>query len=137
MIQRIQTLWLFLAGLSAFLTLKFPTYVGYLDSTKPYDELNGMNGGLLLLTLTVLAGLLAWVGIGLFRNRKMQSYICIAGILAQAVLFYMYYLKTASYKDGAFSLTAVLHLLVILFFLLAFSGIRKDEKLVRESDRLR
>lgn len=137
MIQRIQTLWLFLAGLFAFLTVKFPTYGGYVDSTKPYEELNGMSGGFLILLCTILTGVLAWVGIAMFRNRKLQTYICFAGIATEAVLCYLYKARTAVFVDGMFSFFALFHLLIIVFFILALTGIRKDEKLVRESDRLR
>ncbi len=137
MIQRIQTLWLFLAGLLAFLTVKYPTYGGYIDSAKPYEELNGMSGGILILVSTILVGVLAWVAIALFKNRKVQTYLCLAGIAAEALLCWLYFSRTAAYVDGVFSFFAVFHILIIIFFILALTGIRKDEKLVRESDRLR
>lgn len=137
MIQRIQTLWLVLAGALAFLTIKFPTYGGYVDSTKPYEELNGMSGGLLILLLTIIVGVLACVAVALYRNRKVQTYLCFAGIAAEGFLCYLYKSRTAAFVDGMFSFFAIFHLLVIVFFILALAGIRKDEKLVRESDRLR
>jgi len=137
MIQRIQTLWLFLAGLSAFLTLKFPTFGGYLDSTKPYQELNGMTGGFVILLSTIVVAVLAWIGIGMYRNRSVQTYICIAGLIAEALLCYLYVQKSGLYVEGMFSLSSALHFLVVIFLILALTGIRKDEKLVRESDRLR
>jgi hypothetical protein len=137
MIQRIQTLCNILAGLSAFLTLKFPTFGGYLDSTKPYQELNGMTGGVVILLSTIVVAVLAWIGIGMYRNRSVQTYICIAGLIAEALLCYLYMQKSGLYVEGMFSLSSALHFLVVIFLILALTGIRKDEKLVRESDRLR
>jgi hypothetical protein len=137
MIQRIQTLWLFLAGSFAFLTLVFPTYSGYVDSTKPHVALNGLSGGLGIMLLTVLAGLFSLVAIGLFKNRKAQLYLCLGVLLAEVVLIYLYYGKTADYKEGNYAFMAILHPAILVMIILAVVGIRKDEKLLRESDRLR
>jgi Domain of unknown function (DUF4293) len=62
------------------------------------------------------------------------------GIVLEVLLIFVYY-QTITSKfvagQGAYSLTSALHAAIILFFILAARNINKDEKLIKESDRLR
>ncbi len=144
MLQRIQTLWLLLAGIAAFLTLKLHFYSGILQpadgaATGGYAKLNGMSPFWLMLT-TVAIGLIAFIAIGLFKARTIQLRLCLLGIVLEALLIFLYYQAIKSKfvaGQGEYSITALLHSLIILFFVLAARGINKDEKLLKESDRLR
>ncbi len=143
MLQRIQTIWLLLAGIAAFLTLKLHFYSGLMSqeaSAPPiYTKLNGMSPFWLML-VTILIGLISLVTIGLYKKRVIQLRLCVLGILLEALLIFFYY-QTIKSKfiagQGEYSLTSLLHLLIIVFFVLAARGINKDEKLIKESDRLR
>lgn len=139
MLQRIQTIWLFLAGAAAVLSLRFPIYSGNLIGSTPgaqYTELTGTYT-IPILIITVAVALLAFIAIFLYTNRRVQFRICLSGIILQAGLIFLYYSEIKEFSEGNFSLTSVLHALVLLFFFLAAKGIRHDDKIVRESNRLR
>ena len=133
MIQRIQSVWLFLASICAFATIRFSTYVGTDSKNIPYQKITGANGGLLILATTILVGLLAAIAIFLFKNRNTQLWVCLTGVLSEILLMFLY-----SRGQGTFSLSAgILHPFIIFFFILAARGIFKDKKVISESDRLR
>lgn len=136
MIQRIQTIWLLLASACAFLTLKFSFYGGTYAADNAYHEINGGTNFLLMLT-TCLVGALALLIIFLYKNRKVQLRLCIVGILLTALLIVLYLREMKDFVKGDPNLWALLPAAVVVFFFLAARGINKDEKMVKDSDRLR
>jgi len=135
MIQRIQSIWLFFAGVFSLGTLKFSFYSGNKDN-KLFTELNG-SSYFLLLILAVVVALTALSAIFLFRNRKLQMQLGLVGFLLQVIAVVVYFLQTKQYTEGSFTLTSVLTFAIPVFFILAIMGIRKDDKLVKSMDRLR
>lgn len=136
MIQRIQSLWLLLASACAFASFKFPYYSGTnAKGFSPY-ELNATENFLLLLT-TAIVGALALFIIFCFKKRTLQLRLCVLGILLEAVLIFLYYREVKSFTQGTYSLTAILHSIIVIAFFLAARAINKDEKLIKDSDRLR
>lgn len=136
MIQRIQSLWLLLASACAFASFKFPYYSGTNTKGQAPYELNATENFLLLIT-TVIVGGLALFTIFLFKKRTLQLRLCVLGILLEAVLIFLYYREVNTFTQGTYSLTAILHSIIVLAFVLAARAINKDEKLVKDSDRLR
>lgn len=136
MIQRIQSLWLLLAGIAVFLTLKFSFYSGTNAKGATGQFLTGSSTFLLLL-VTVATGLLALINIFLFKQRIVQLRLCIIGMVLELLLLFLYFKEVQTYIQGTFSLSSILHLIALTAFFLAARGINKDEKLIRESDRLR
>ena len=137
MIQRIQTIWLLLAGIAAMLTIKLPYYSGIQDPAIPYHELNAITSGILILLVTITVAVVAIVNIALYKNRKTQLRLCVLGIVLEALLIFLYYRQVAHFTQGTYALTSILHLCIVLFFILAGRGINNDEKLIRDSERLR
>jgi hypothetical protein len=136
MIQRIQTLWLALAAVAAFATLKLPLYSGAKQDAA-YAELTAISGGIGTLIATLLIGVLASITIFLYTNRAVQIRLCVAGIFAEALLSYLYYRAMQDFTTGTFALSAILHMSIVLFLGLAARAIKQDERLVKDSDRLR
>jgi hypothetical protein len=136
MIQRIQSLWLLLAATCAFAGFKFSFYTGTKLNDILFHELNAASS-FVLMAGTIAVGTLALITIFLFKNRTLQLRLCVLGILLEAILIFLYYRETTTFTKGTFSLTAVLQIIIVLAFVLAARGINKDEKLLRESDRLR
>ncbi|MBP6432452.1 MAG: DUF4293 family protein [Ferruginibacter sp.] len=136
MLQRIQSVWLLLASVCAFLTLKFSFYSGTNAKGVASYQLNGMENTLLLIPTLILA-LLVLANIFLFKNRVLQIRLCIAAMVLELLLLFLYYKQTQSFSLGTYSLTAILHIGILLFLLLAARAINKDEKMVKNSDRLR
>ena len=137
MLQRIQTIWLFLAAICVFLTLKFSTYSGTnKEMVSPYF-LKGTEN-LMLMFVTIAAGIIPLVAVFLYTQRKLQLRMAILAILLQTGLIYLYYREVETFiGKGAISLTAALHVLALLFLVLAVKGISADEKLIKDSNRLR
>jgi peptidoglycan/LPS O-acetylase OafA/YrhL len=136
MIQRIQSIWLLLAAACAFAGFKFSFYSGNKLNDPLLHELNASSTLLIMIT-TIAIGLLALVTIFLFKKRTMQRWLCVLGILLEALLVFLYYRETSAFTQGNYALTAILQALVVLGFVLAIAGINKDSKIIKESDRLR
>jgi len=135
MIQRIQTIWLLLAAICAFLTLKFPFYSGS-TADIAHVELNGQFN-ILLLLLTAIVGTLAAVCIFLFRNRVVQMRLAVVGLVLQFGCIALYFNAISKFTNGNFALWSVFSFLVGIFFVMAIAAISKDQKLVKSMDRLR
>lgn len=135
MIQRIQTIWLLLAAAASFATLKLSFYSGNKDNNL-FTELTG-SSHFLLMVLSVAIGLLAAVTIFLFKNRKLQMRLTWLGILLQIVVLAVYFQQIKTFVQGNYTLTSALSFIIPIFFILAWLGIRKDEKLIKSMDRLR
>lgn len=139
MIQRIQTVWLFLAALFAALTYKFPFYTGNIinkDKIQLYEKLTASTN---FLTLIFTAGLIAGsvAIIFLYKNRKQQMWLTVAAAGLSIINIIIYFSELKRFVSGNMSLTSILALLIPVFFILAINGIWKDEKLVKSLDRLR
>ncbi len=136
MIQRIQSLWLLLAAVSAFASFKFPYYSGTNQKGIADYQLNATENFLLML-VTALVGCLALFLIFLYKNRTLQLRLCLLGIVTEALLIYLYYREVQTFSTGTLSLTSILQSVIVIAFFLAARAINKDEKMVKESDRLR
>jgi uncharacterized membrane protein len=139
MLQRIQTIWLFLASVSAFLGFKFAYYSGTVpenETTNIFKKINSTTNIPLIIVTTAIA-VLALITIFLYKNRKLQLRLCIGGILLEALLIFLYYSEIKKFTVGTYSLTALLQGCIVLFFFLAAKGISNDEKIIKESNRLR
>ena len=136
MIQRIQSIWLLLAAACAFATFKFSYYSGTKVNDLTLHELNA-TGTLLLMITTIVVGVLALINIFLFKKRTLQLRLCVLGIFLEALLIFLYYREVKTFTQGTYSLTAILHSIIVLAFVLAAMGINKDLKIIKGSDRLR
>jgi len=143
MIQRIQSLWLLLASACAFAGLKIAFYTGNLMPENNavagavfYQEINGMFS-ILCNILTIMIGVMAFVNIFLYSNRKLQIKFCITTMFLEITLLIYYWFAIKIFKEGTYSLGSILHIAVLTFLFLAIKGISKDKKIVEESNRLR
>ena len=136
MIQRIQTLWLLLASICAFASIKLPFYYGSLEvpgptvTITPYDHF-------MLLVFVIATALMALVSIFLFSNRSLQIKMCVVGLVLSLANLMHYFLYMKNFKTGGLSLYSILSFLVPVFFILAIRSIYKDQKLLKSLDRLR
>jgi drug/metabolite transporter (DMT)-like permease len=136
MIQRIQTLWLLLASICAFASVKLPFYFGSLEvpgptiTITPYDNF-------MLLVFVIATALMGLVTIFLFSNRSLQIKMCIVGLVLSLANLMHYFLFMKNFKTGGLSLYSILSFLVPVFFIFAIRSIYKDQKLLKSLDRLR
>jgi len=139
MIQRIQTVWLFLSALFAALTYKFPFYTGNVlnkENVQVYEKLVASSSFLLLIFTAVLVGGMIYI-IFMYKNRKQQIWLTVAAAGLSIINIILYFSELKKFTSGNMSLTSVFALAIPVFLLLAISGIWKDEKLVKSLDRLR
>jgi uncharacterized membrane protein len=139
MLQRIQTIWLLLAAICAFLTIRLSFYSGNIESPGQPTSFQYLNAGfnIWILILTVALVCIAAIDIFLYKNRKLQGRLAILGILFSVLNIYLYYKQTQKFTVGNYDLTAILAIVLPVLFFLAFRGIYRDQKLVKSLDRLR
>src|SRR5687768_14278784 len=138
MIQRIQSIWLLLAAIFAAITFRFPFYSGdwMKDAIPNPIDLNATTT-IWLSILTVLAGIVAFINIFLFDNRKLQLKLSYFGIFLTVVLLTMYFLEIGNFSSGNIALWCIFYFAILGCYILASRGIWKDQKLVKSMDRLR
>ena len=141
MIQRIQSVWLFLAALVMATIFYFPSYkfsgTSQLPLTIGTDFI-----GIILAALSIVLSLFT---IFRFKNRKSQIGLTWINILLciglQAWLFVRINNFTSDPVNaniaGYYWVGTFLPLATLILLFMAKAGIRKDEKLVKSLDRLR
>ncbi len=141
MIQRIQSIWLLLAGIAGLMTYKLPLWTGKLQDGSAKNFLG--TESLPLFAAIVATCLLGFVTIFLFKDRKTQKSLSILGmflsigIVALEFIIVSDYKKQFNFLESTWKFGAIMPILMVIFFLLAWQGIRKDEKLIKSLDRLR
>jgi hypothetical protein len=158
MIQRIQTLFLFLAFLATIALFFYPIAGIYSDhyTYKFYVyELKNMVPGeasmftfmttFPLLLLNIIIGVMSVICIFLYKNRILQAKLVRLSILLEigliALILFVYagiieknLLTSPDYLEEA---GMYFPLISLIFLILSYRFIIKDEKLVRSADRLR
>lgn len=151
MIQRIQTIWLFLAALTLALMIFFPLFskesagaeaTFYTDGLHTTSGTGGTVSNLITLFGTnILLALICFFNIFNFKRRSLQkriSIFLIILIIGFAVWCSTYTKDLPGGVDGAsFGIGAYMPAVAILFIILAIFGINKDERLIRSAERLR
>ena len=147
MIQRIQTIFLLVGSIFMLSVLFFPfasIKSGVQGAGILMDGVYTAQEKPLLLGLYALSGILALIGVFLFKNRPLQMKMAIfsadAGFLGTVLaIFYLWQDGQVREMMGALrpGAGAILPVFGFVALLLAFWYIRKDEKLVRSMDRLR
>jgi glucan phosphoethanolaminetransferase (alkaline phosphatase superfamily) len=146
MIQRLQTVFLFLAFLAFGLLFKYPFAGSEIQSAGFLaDKQYNIFDNIFLIVLTSVGGLIALSAIFLFKNRILQlrfsnlSIVINILILIVAVVLFYNEAKNLLDNNGEIFDAAGLYMPFagILFGILASVYIKKDEKIVRNMDRLR
>ena len=141
MIQRIQSLWLLLAGIAGLITYKMPLWTGKLQDGSIKNFVGSEN--LALFASIVATCVLGFVTIFLFRNRKLQKNLATLGVFLSlgiiALEFFIVddYKKSLNFMESSWQIGAIMPILMVILFFLAYQGIRNDEKLIKSVDRLR
>lgn len=141
MIQRIQSVYLLL---SAVLLVCF----GIFPLAEVQDAVGAVlasAGGMSAMNTfipAIAAALIAVLAIFMYRNRKAQMRLCLLLVLLSLVLsggaaYGIFSQATALGGQVAWKPGIAFPLLAVVFFYLAWRGVRNDDRLVRSADRLR
>ena len=141
MIQRIQSVWLLIVSVLEFISLKTSFYSGHRIKDlipKPVVFLTG-SYNILLITCTVGVAVSSLISIFLYKGRKMQLKIVFVSLLFSLLSIFLYFWQSQSFipTESSYDLTAIIPFFIPIFLMLAIRGIYLDEKLVKQSDRLR
>lgn len=145
MIQRIQSIYLFLASACSFALFKLP-FASVEASVSPSsifenDTVFNLNDNIGLLIIYVISGLISLAAIFLYGDRNKQKLVAKTAVLLNiiGVLYTLFVLFSDAGASAALSygLGLIAIILGIVFILLALKAISSDQKLVSESDRLR
>ena len=154
--QRIQTIFLIIVMVSMMGTIFFPIWT-YQHGTENSHELYALHytakdGGVatpqyfpysLTAILAVAAATMAIISIGKFRNRLLQrklgalNSLFMTGTVASAVYFITQLSRTHSMAGQEYGLGLYLPVVAVVANFVANRFIMRDEKIVRDSDRLR
>ncbi len=155
--QRKQTIFLGIAVLCLILMNFFPIWIGSDNETEKiltsfsYTELNKTNGEVVSASfypymisaiLAIAAATIAVIEIGKFNNRLLQlklaalNSLFMAGSIGSAVYFATTLIKS-NQIGGSYGAGLYLPAAAMISNMIANRFIRKDEKLVRDSDRIR
>jgi hypothetical protein len=157
MLQRIQTVYLMLAFIaSALLFSKLPIAIFQLPNIGdiPFNIISKFQNPDLsqdlftnvnTLPLMLINGalvLLTFIPVLLYRNRPLQFRLTMFGFLASVILIIVMFFTADSMQnqlkvEAQYKLGAILPLISMVFLILASKAIRKDERLIKNSDRLR
>lgn len=154
MIQRSQTLYLLLATISVFLLFLFPIaelankagslyifrYRGFYEIIDGKEKL--INLTIPLAILLFISLVLPLITIFLYKKRKLQMKLCIINIiLVFCILGLIAYYVAASYTkieaNVHYKIFASMPIIAIILTVMAYIGIKKDDKLIKSIDRIR
>jgi Domain of unknown function (DUF4293) len=141
MLQRMQSVWLLLAAISSFLTIRFSFYSGNMDTPgQPVSFQNltaAFNIWILILTIALVC--IAAIDIFLYKNRKLQGRLAILGIILSLLNIFLYLKEIHRFieNQGSHPISSVFVFAIPVLFFLAWRGIYRDQKLVKSLDRLR
>ena len=141
MIQRIQTIWLLLCAACAGLAFVLPFGTSFVSAVGT-DNVEGEPMTALthqLVMIFIINIIICSLGaIFLYKKRNIQQLLTIIAILHSIVgIAFMVYTAMFQSNHTSLSYGIVAPFLAFVFALLALKGIRKDEKLVKNLDRLR
>lgn len=150
MIQRKQSIWLLLASLSILLTIILPYGIQTTASLGSEQMITSdllLSSNKLYMALVIITSLYLLFLIFLYKNRKQQMKLTLIGMLLALSLLglqlYESYFHEVNQKlvigllGSKLYLGILVPIITVFFVILAYTGIRADEKLVRDSDRLR
>ncbi|RQO30546.1 DUF4293 domain-containing protein [Taibaiella sp. KBW10] len=149
MIQRIQSVWLLLAGLAMAGMFYFnvyqssPTMELTAEALNSLRKITNIKNDYLAIVLAGLSTIISLVSIFMFKNRKRQiGLIWINILLSIGLLFWLFVGLNSFWNNypgaqGNLWIGMFLPFITVFFLIFALRGIRKDEKLIKSLDRLR
>jgi len=140
MLQRLQTIWLLLAGALGLISLKTAFFTGHrINDAIPKPMIFATGNYNILLVATTAAAFASLIAIFLYKNRKLQLRLTIVSILLSIGTILLYFWQKQAFvpEESSYSLTALIPLVIPILQIMAARGIYRDERIVKSADRLR
>jgi hypothetical protein len=147
MIQRKQSIWLLIATVICTLAFILPYGINKVDSPTPLETMLTAKSNLFLILLTILTAATCFFSIFLYKNRKQQMKFTFIPILLSICMIGFEIYNTYLTQDGNKMVIGLygsnlivgifIPVVAIILIAMAYNGIQSDEKLIRDTDRLR
>ena len=145
MIQRIQSIWLLLAGLVNAGLFYFAIYhAEVVENGIAVTQQLRVNDHYPSLLMALVITVLPLVAIFMFKNRTRQRNVVLFSIVACIAFIAFTLMRVSNFNNGTsapvtgtYWVGSILPVVAIIFLVMAVNGIRRDEKLVKSLDRLR
>ncbi|MCK5857134.1 MAG: DUF4293 domain-containing protein [Bacteroidales bacterium] len=152
MIQRVQSVYLFLVFVVAVILIFFPLATFNMGEHIFQMNIMSFDGAdnldielpniIAIAVLTALLGLLALFTIFQFKNRKLQMKLNMLNMLINfgllgAIFYYSDSIANGLDIKAEYDIASYFPVVSVLLLILANRNIRADEKLIRQSERLR
>ncbi len=143
MIQRIQTLWLFFAALAVSALYTLPVYQAFFNNGTAQFVL--VRESYMLFIVSAFCVVFPLIAIFSFKNRGRQKWLVFLSILLNLAFIALIYTEVGKFTDqnpemfqrGVYKPGAVLPIISIIFLIMAYFGILRDQDLIKKADRLR
>jgi CDP-diglyceride synthetase len=143
MIQRIQSVWLLLSGLSIILLSRLAVYSGKLPDGTKKELMVAEN--LIMMIIALLMIILPLIAIFLFKNRSGQKKLIWLHILLNFLLLLFFWIsqdafvteQLPQFTSSGYGLAVFVPVISIILDILAYRGISADEKLIKSADKFR
>ena len=143
MIQRIQSLWLLLSALMVVLLSRLPVYTGTLADGTVKHLMTAERLHLMVLALLLI--IFPLITLFLYKNRTAQKkLIWLHVLLCLLLLLFFYMAKDAfvagqqpAFSSSRYGLAVIVPVGCIILDVLAYRGVRADEKLIKAADKFR
>ncbi len=140
MIQRIQSIWLFLAALLTAATFKLSFFSGNkLNATnniKEWIEFIASNNAITMILAVVIA-IASLIAIFMYKDRKRQLLITLVTAIVAIIQIALYFNSKSTFTEASLNLGSLISFAIPMLLFLAVKAIYADEKMVKNADRLR
>jgi len=142
MIQRIQSVYLFLAALVSAILFYIPLFELPVATADAAPRSFMISSNALLLILCSAIGIFSFIVIFIYKNRSFQLKACRLILIIIFIMIGLLFYTSDTISNGldqkvVFKVGTYLPLLQVIFIFLAYRAIKKDDELVRSADRLR
>ena len=131
MIQRIQSIYLFVAAISmTLISFKVPVYILNETLFMAQDDTK-------MFVLTIVGAIFSLLGLFMFKNRKFQLKLIRLTILIQMIIgirLFVLFNKFEVVLNNSFLFLLAFTLIALI---MAYRAVKKDDDLVRSVDRIR
>jgi hypothetical protein len=149
MLQRIQTLWFFLASVCALLIFFNPVielnaenelFIWQFQSISIAGMDNIIQSGYIVAGLTLIITVMSFSIIFFFKKRMLQ--IRISTVIGLIVIFtelliIIFTLSSTHHQFVSLGLSSILPLVVFIFIMMGRRAVKRDEKIIKSVDRIR
>ena len=131
MIQRIQSIYLFLAAIAmTLISFKVPIYTINETLFMAQDDKK-------MFILTIVGTILTLLGLFMFKNRKFQMKLIRLTILIQMIIGVRLFMLFNKFEVVLNNNLLFLMAFTLIALVMAYRGVKKDDDLVRSVDRIR